>query len=141
MNPIKEASGKLSLSTYSFDQENARKDLASMIVLHEYPLTIVDHVGFRKYSNTLQPLFKMVSRNTIKNDILKIYDYEKSKTMDLLGNNRSRIAITTDMWTSNQKKGFMVVTAHFINDSWTLQSRVIRYILNKINLIYFYILL
>ena len=141
MNPKKEASGKLSLSTYSFDQENARKDLASMIVLHEYPLTMVDHVGFRKYSNTLQPLFKMVSRNTIKNDILKIYDYEKSKTMDLLGNNRSRIAITTDMWTSNQKKGFMVVTTHFIDDSWTLQSRVIRYILNKINLIYFYILL
>ena len=112
-----------------------------MIVLHKYPLTMVDHVGFRKYFNTLQPLFKMVSRNTIKNDILKIYDYEKSKTMDLLGNNRSRIAITTNMWTSNQKKGFMVVTAHFINDSWTLQSRVIRYILNKINLIYFYILL
>ena len=67
-----------------------------MIVLHKYPLTMVDHVGFRKYSNTLQPLFKMVSRNTIKNDILKIYDYEKSKTMDLLGNNRSRIAITTE---------------------------------------------
>ena len=141
LNSRKEASGKLSLSTYSFDQENARKDLASMIVLHEYPLTMVDHVGFRKYSNTLKPLFKMVSRNTIKNDILKIYDYEKSKTMDLLGNNRSRIAITTDMWTSNQKKGFMVVTTHFIDDSWTLQSQVIRYILNKINLIYFYILL
>ena len=94
-----------------------------------------------KYSNTLQPLFKMVSRNTIKNDILKIYDYEKSKTMDLLGDNRSRIAITTDMWTSNQMKGFMVVTAHFIDDSWALQSLVIRYILNKSNLIYFFILL
>ena len=141
LNPRKEASGKLSLSTYSFDQENARKDLASMIVLHEYPLSIVDHVGFRRYSNTLQPLFKMVSRNTIKNDILKIYDYEKSKTMDLLGDNRSRITITTNMWTSNQKKGFMVVTMHFIDDSWALQSQVIRYILNQINLIYLYILL
>ena len=77
MNPKKEASGKLSLSIYSFDQETARKYLASIIVLHEYPLSMVDHVGFRKYFNTLQPLFKMVSRNTINNDILKIYDYEK----------------------------------------------------------------
>ena len=77
LNPRKEASGKLLLSTYSFDQENARKDLASMNVLHEYPCSMVGHVGFRKYSNTLQPLFKMVSQNTIKNDILKIYDYEK----------------------------------------------------------------
>ena len=48
-----------------------------MLVLHEYPLSIVEHVGFRKYSNTLQPLFKMVSWNTIKNEIMKIYDFEK----------------------------------------------------------------
>ncbi|KAE8719871.1 hypothetical protein F3Y22_tig00109925pilonHSYRG00091 [Hibiscus syriacus] len=45
------------------------------------------------------------SRNTLKNDILKIYDFEKEKTMRLLEKNRSKIAITTDMWTSsNQKK-------------------------------------
>ncbi len=126
MNPRKDASGKLSIGTYSFDQEKARNDLARMIVLHEYPLSMVDHVGFRNYSNTLQPLFKMVSRNTVKNDIFKIYEHEKLKTMELLGNNKSRIAITTDMWTSNQKKGYMVITAHFINDSWILQSRVLR---------------
>ena len=77
LNPRKEASGKLLLSTYSFDQEIARRDLASMIILHKYPLLMVDHVGYRKYSNTLQPLFKMVSQNTIKNDILKIYNFEK----------------------------------------------------------------
>ena len=59
--------------------------------------------------------------------------------MDLLGNNKSRIAITTDMWTSYQKKGYMVITAHFIDDAWILQSRVLRYSLN--NLIYFYVLL
>ena len=59
--------------------------------------------------------------------------------MDLLDNNKSRIVITTGMWTSNQKKGYMVITAHFIDDAWILQSRVLRYCLN--NLIYFYVLL
>ena len=59
--------------------------------------------------------------------------------MDLLDNNKSRIVITTGMWTSNQKKGYMVITAHFIDDAWILQSRVLRYSLN--NLIYFYVLL
>jgi hypothetical protein len=49
-----------------FDQEIARKELALMICLHEYPLSMVDHVGFRKFCTTLQPLFKAVSRNTIK---------------------------------------------------------------------------
>ena len=77
LNPKKEVSGKTSLGTYVFDQDNSRKDLISMAVLHEYPLSMVDHIGFRKFSNTLQPLFKMVSRNALKNDIFKIYESEK----------------------------------------------------------------
>nr|KAJ0222546.1 hypothetical protein LSAT_V11C200051160 [Lactuca sativa] len=40
-----------------------------------------------------------------------------------------KIAITTDMWTANyQKKGYMTVTTHFIDDSWQLQSRLLRFI-------------
>ncbi|CAL5407655.1 unnamed protein product [Camellia sinensis] len=77
----------------------------------------------------LQPLFKIPSRNTIKSDILKIYKNEKEKIMRLVQSNQIKMAITTDMWTSsNQKKGFMVVMAHFIDDSWSLQSRILRYI-------------
>ena len=55
-----------------------------MIIMHEYPLSIVEHVAFRKFCSGLQPLFKMVSRNTEKSDILKIYKFEKSKIMNLL---------------------------------------------------------
>ncbi|KAL4285326.1 hypothetical protein GQ457_16G008580 [Hibiscus cannabinus] len=48
--------------------------------------------------------------------------------INTLQNNDSKIAITTDMWTStHQKKGFMAITAHFIDDSWILQSRIIRF--------------
>ncbi|CAN6696665.1 unnamed protein product [Malus baccata var. baccata] len=119
--------GKVEL--YTFDQESARRALAQMIILHEYPLSMVEHVGFRNFMSVVQPLFKVVSRNTIKSDILKIYDYERLKTMQLLDENKSRIAITTDMWiASNQNRGFMVITSHFIDDSWTLQSRIIRFI-------------
>lgn len=58
--------GKISLENYTFDQDFARKELADMIVLHEYPLSIVDHTGFRRFVSALQPLFKMVTRNTIR---------------------------------------------------------------------------
>ncbi|KAF7123865.1 hypothetical protein RHSIM_Rhsim12G0088800 [Rhododendron simsii] len=117
------------LTSYSFDHEMARKELASAIIMHEFPLSIVDHVGFRRYSNALQPLFKVTCRNTMKAEIFKIYEYQRGKTMSLVVSNASRLAITTDMWTSsNQKKGFMAVTAHFIDESWTLQSRILRFI-------------
>lgn len=116
----------LIVGNYTFNQDVARKELAGMIALHEYPLSIVDHIGFRRYSNALQPLFKLVSRNTIKNDIIKLYESERSKQIKLLAKNRSRIAITTDMWTaSNQNKGYMSVTAHYIDDAWTLQNKII----------------
>jgi hypothetical protein len=58
--------GKVSVENYTFDPEVARKELAAMIALHEYPLCIVDHAGFRRFVSALQPLFKMVARNTIR---------------------------------------------------------------------------
>ncbi|KAL5560719.1 hypothetical protein UlMin_036930 [Ulmus minor] len=104
------------------------KKLAQTIIRYEYSLSIVDHEGFVEYSNTLQPMFKVVSRNTIRSNILKMYKAEKVKAIKLIEDNKSRIAITTDMWTaSNQKKGYMVVTAHYIDDSWILQSKILRF--------------
>lgn len=122
--------GKLKgeLTSQAFDQQVARKDLAEMIILHEYPLSMVDHAGFRKYSSSLQPLFKCPSRNTLKSDITSIYDQEKLKMLKILEKNDSRVAITSDMWTSsNQKKGFMAITVHFIDSSWTLHGHILRY--------------
>lgn len=125
----KKSIGNQDLTTHIFSQEDSRHKLAVMVILHDYALGIVDHEGFQDFVSSLQPCFKMISRNTLKNDILKIYDEEKSKCYKLLGKLKCRIAITTDMWTSNNtKKGFMAVTGHFIDDSWTLQSVILRYI-------------
>ncbi|WOL00693.1 hypothetical protein Cni_G09406 [Canna indica] len=97
--------GKVHFSAFKFDQETSRRELAYAIIVHEYPLAIVDHVRFRRFAASLQPLFKMVSRNTIKSNIMKIYNVEKNKLQHMLEKVESQIAITTDMWTSNKKKG------------------------------------
>ena len=61
----------MSLNAYQFDQVKVRNNLAHMVILHEYLLSMVDHIGFRKFVGFLQPLFKLISRNTLKSDILK----------------------------------------------------------------------
>ncbi|KAE8657562.1 hypothetical protein F3Y22_tig00116989pilonHSYRG00276 [Hibiscus syriacus] len=94
----------LSLAPYELHQDKGRKDLAEMIILHEYPLTIVEHYGFRKYSKTLQPGFKVTCRNTTKKDIMQRYETEKEGISALLRKTNSRIALTTDMWTSSIKE-------------------------------------
>ena len=75
------------LSAYNFDHDASKTELAKAIVLHEYPLSIVEHVGFRRYSASLQPLFKVPCRNTIKSEILKIYEYKKVKISSLMEGN------------------------------------------------------
>ncbi|KAL0387798.1 UNVERIFIED_CONTAM: Zinc finger BED domain-containing protein RICESLEEPER 2 [Sesamum radiatum] len=97
-------SGDQEYGTHIFNQEEARRELASMVILHDYPLSLVDHIGFRRYSTCLQPCFNMISRNTLKGDILKIYKDERTKYYNLLGKIKCRIAITTGMWTSSNNK-------------------------------------
>ena len=87
---------------------------------------MVDHIDFREFVGSFQHLFKIISRNTLKRDIFKIYDNEREKVLKITDKNGSRMAITTDMWTlSNKKRRFMVITAYFIDHTWTLQSRVL----------------
>ncbi|KAL6137775.1 hypothetical protein ACLB2K_063064 [Fragaria x ananassa] len=62
-------------------ETNAKTELGNMIIMHEYPLSMVEHLGFKRYSKALQPSFKVPSRNTIKKEIMKIYEFKKEKTM------------------------------------------------------------
>ncbi|CAN0847646.1 Zinc finger BED domain-containing protein RICESLEEPER 2 [Linum grandiflorum] len=97
--------------------------------MHEYPLLMVDHLYFKRFVCSLQPMFSVPSRNTMKREIFGVYESERNKIQKTIDENRGRIAITTDMWTaSNQKKGYMAVTAHYIDNSWTLRSHMLRFI-------------
>lgn len=58
---------------------------------------------------------------------MKIYEYEKVNIIGYLESIGSRIALTTNLWTAeNQKKWYMAITGHFIDDNWELQSCVLR---------------
>ncbi|TYH59419.1 hypothetical protein ES332_D08G220000v1 [Gossypium tomentosum] len=105
-----ESHDTLTLAPYKFHQEDGRRDLEKMIILHKYPISMVERYGFRKYSKTLQSGFKVPSRNTAKKDIMQRYVSKKGNINALL-----------------RKKSYTVVTAHFINNAWRLQSRIIMF--------------
>ncbi|KAF1864468.1 hypothetical protein Lal_00021891 [Lupinus albus] len=50
------------------------------------------------YVYTLQPLFQVRSRNTIKKEIFKVYDFERECAMKMLDSHEGRVAITSDMY-------------------------------------------
>ena len=119
--------GKQELDAGTYDAECAREELAKAIIMHEYPLSITDHLGFRRYYAALQPVFQVPTRNTIKKEIMKIYENERATTLKLLDSLDGRVAITSDMWTStSQKRGYMAITAHYVDGCWNLQSQILR---------------
>jgi hypothetical protein len=65
-----------------------------------------------------------VSRITIKNDCIEVFETEKDKIKRIL-NGVDRISLTSDYWTSNQTIGYMCLTAHYINSDWKLQKHII----------------
>jgi hypothetical protein len=56
------------------------------------------------------------------------YELEKKKAIEHMAGIKSRVAITTDLWTSdNQKRGYMTITEHFIDEAWNLRNIIMRY--------------
>ncbi|CAN1188206.1 Putative AC transposase [Linum perenne] len=97
--------------------------------MHEYPLSIVDHLHFKRFCYSLQPLFSVPSRNTLKRDVMRLHFDERAKIQRLIDSSKGRVAITTGMWTaSNQRKGYMAVTAHYIDIGWCLRSQLLMFI-------------
>lgn len=74
-----------------FDQDNSRKELVNMVVMHEYLSSIVHHIGFRKFVSSLNPSFKIMSRHKLKRDILKMYNEDKKSLKALLEQNESKL--------------------------------------------------
>jgi hypothetical protein len=61
---------------------------------------------------------------------MEAYMEERKKALSYMACTKSRVSITTDLWTSdNQRSGYMAITAHFIDDSWILRNIIMRYLM------------
>ncbi|PKA66182.1 Putative AC9 transposase [Apostasia shenzhenica] len=58
---------------------------------------------------------------------MKVYQNEKDKLKKSF-KKVQQIALTSDCWTSNQSIGYLCVTAHFIDEQWNLQHRIISFL-------------
>jgi hypothetical protein len=89
---------------WRFDQNASRQALASMIILDELPFFFVEGEGFKKFVAISCPRFHIPSRWSITKDCFDLYLLEKTKLKSYLRSNSQRVCLTTDTWTSLQKK-------------------------------------
>ncbi|CAN4086409.1 unnamed protein product [Withania somnifera] len=112
-----------------FDQARCYYDIAKMIILHDYPLEMVDHSGFNKFVQNLQPLFSSVSVDTIQEHIVNIYLGEKQSLLNIIGAMPGRVSLTVDLRISDQNLGYVFLTGYFVDCDWKLQCRLLNVIM------------
>ena len=110
-----------------FDQKSVLDALIRMIVIDELPFRFVENEGFKYFIYVACPMFCLPSRTKVGRDCLALYKVEKEALKTFFRKSKQRISITTDLWTSNQNLSYMCLTAHFIDDDWKLQKRIINF--------------
>lgn len=118
----------VNLVSSKFDQERSRSDLARMIILHGYPLNMVDHVGFKVFVKNLQPLFEVVPNNDVEFSCMDIYRKERQKVYEMINKFQGRINLSVEMWSSPENAEFLCLTAHYIDEDWKLQKKIINFV-------------
>ncbi|GMJ02868.1 DAYSLEEPER [Hibiscus trionum] len=116
-----------SFSTWKFDEDSIRKALIHMIIVDELPFRIVEEEGFKLFLSKACPRFHLPSRFTIRKDCLDLFNSMKILMKNSFGQDTSRICLTTDTWTSLQRVSYTVLTAHWIDEEWMLQKRIINF--------------
>ncbi|KAJ0014062.1 hypothetical protein Pint_20921 [Pistacia integerrima] len=99
-----------------------------MIIIMEEPFRMVEQPPFRRFLNSLQPLWSNISRITLARDVVKRFDYEKVLLKSKLYSLKSRIALTIDIWTSIQNISYLCLTGHYIDENWVLHKRILSFV-------------
>ncbi|XP_055961844.1 zinc finger BED domain-containing protein RICESLEEPER 2-like [Mercurialis annua] len=116
------------VASWKFDRDVIRQAVAYMIIVDELPFKFVEKQGFRKLMSVACPLFKIPSRFTVNRDCYSMFVEERLKLKNILKTSTQRISLTSDSWTSNQRLNYMCVTAHYIDDDWKLNKKIISFV-------------
>ncbi|KAJ4754256.1 Zinc finger BED domain-containing protein DAYSLEEPER [Rhynchospora pubera] len=97
-----------------------------MVIVYEYPFNCVTHHYLRVFLKSLQPEFKLVSRNIIRSDCIGIYEEERKTLYEEIGKLDCKVSFSSDLWTNHLgDMGFMALTCYYIDYSWRIRKRII----------------
>lgn len=92
------------------------------MVCDDEPFTFIESPNIRAL---LRPEIGPLSANTLKRTTIECYKEEGERIADQVRNAGTKISVTLDCWTSPNTNAFLGVTAHYIDDDWTLRSLVL----------------
>lgn len=109
------------------DQKIFREMIAMAIIEHGLPYSFVEYRRIRNALTYANPDIKYWSRNTAASDCSKVFEKEKQNLKIELAEIQSRVCLTTDLWSSIVKEGYICLTAHYVDKDWKLQNKILSF--------------
>lgn len=111
-----------------FDEDACHLALVKKAIVDEDPLCVYEKPGWKVIlaPKAFPPYFKLPGRSQLTREVLALYESMKVEMRRCFASSKQRVSLTTDTWTaSNQRICYMVVTAHYVDDDWKLQKKII----------------
>ena len=99
--------------------------VADYIVTEMQPISIVEREGFRRMLLKFDSRYKVPGRTFFSQDIIPEKYYALKGIVKEELSNCTSIAYTTDFWTSMANDSYITITAHFVDENWDLQERLL----------------
>lgn len=119
-------------STTKWDTTDSRakeihKVVAEMIAVDNQPISMLENNGFQRLINILKPKYQIPSRKYMSEVVIpEVYTKVKNAIRAEIAKAKA-ISITTDIWTcTNNLLGFLSYTAHWLDEEFGLQHRVLQ---------------
>ena len=119
--------GNILAKSPNFNLEEFKNLVIEAIIKHDLPFSFAEYEGVRAIFSYISMDLKLPSRNTVKACILRMYKSEKEKLQNLLNSIQGRICLTSDLWTSISTDGYLTLTAHFVDQEWKLQKKILNF--------------
>ena len=124
---LSSSEGSMAIRNALFDPQVFRDLITNAVIKHNLPLHFVDYEGIKEAFLYAHPKSILVSRNTLKKDLLCCYRLEKKKLFNMMQDFDGRVCLTSNLWTSVATDGYISLTAHFITSDWVLHKKLLNF--------------
>ncbi|VAH52231.1 hypothetical protein VPH35_031636 [Triticum aestivum] len=118
------------ISTSKFGQDSPYQDIARLITLHGYPLSIVENEDMRRILKNISPMTNKVSLSDMEEHLLALFQKKKINVKDEIALTSQRISLSASIWTHDGPEpavNYLCLTAHFITEDWKIHRLVIKF--------------
>lgn len=109
------------LRAKKFKQDLTRESLVQMVIALELPFRTVEDQMFLNFASALQPQFRMLDGATLEQECVNLYRKKKVLSIQTLKDYQlGKIALNTELWTSQTSTIFLKLVSHHIDQNWKL---------------------